>query len=271
MLKNKFLTFLRYVFLVLFSLIMIFPFYWMLIASFKTQGEAIAYPPTLIPNSWTLDNYIDVLTRTDIILYLGNSVFISALELVLCLSITILAAFATSHFDFKHKKLFFGLLISTSMVPVELLFIINYKTIVSLNLYDTYIAVILPFIASVYYTLLLYNNFCNMSNKLYNAAQIDGCSNFRYAVKILLPSSKPVILSIGLLNVISSWNSFMWPMLMIHTPSKRTWPFGLFTFATETWTNIPAVCATETLSILPMLLLFIFSRKYIFKSFTNKL
>ena len=149
------------------------------------------------------------------------------------------------------------------MIPFEMLIITNYTTIVNMKLYNTLPALVLPFVSSIFYTYILKNFFDTISDSLYYSARIDGASNWKYLWRIMVPIAKPSLFTIILLNALSSWNSFMWPLYITKDASSRTLPYGLQVFTTEAGSYPELLMAASTVVILPMIILFIFARKYI--------
>lgn len=246
------------------AIIMVFPFYWMLVSSLKTAPETNLFPPSMVPRDWTnFDNYAKALNTAPFGRYLLNSVIVCVANSGIVLFTTILAAFAFSRFRFPGRNLLLMLLLSMMMVPFELLVIINYQTIVKIGLYDTLYALILPFTSSIFYTYILYGFFLSVPEDLYSAAQVDGAGNWHYLWKVMVPAARPCIVTILLLNVMGSWNNFMWPKLVITHDELRTVPYGLFAFTTESGSNTEVIMAAATMGILPMLLLFLCARKQI--------
>ena len=184
-------------------------------------------------------------------------------SVVLVMFTTILAAYAFSRLQFPGRDLLFTLLLSMMMVPFELLVITNYQTTVRLNLYDSIPALILPFTSSIFYTYILRNFFMSVPDSLYYSAQVDGSSNWQYLWKVMVPIAMPSMVTILLLNAMASWNSFMWPKLIISTDRVRTLPWALVTFTTEAGSHDELIMAAATMVVLPMLILFLFARKQI--------
>ena len=257
---------LAYAILILGSVIMFFPFYWMLITAVKTFKESVVFPPTMFPEEITLDNFRYVISQTPFLRYMANSLLVSVVQLLFCIPITILGAFALARLKIKGKNIILAVMIAVTMVPFELIVLTNYRTVIDLGLNDNLLALIVPFISSVYYTVILRNSYLSSPVSLYFSAKLDGASDWKYLWKILVPLSKPTLFSISIFNLIASWNSFMWPMLVIKSPEIRTWPFGLFAFATEQWINIPLTMAAACIALIPVLVFFLFTRKYLVAS-----
>ena len=179
---------------------------------------------------------------------------------------TILAAFAFSRLKFPGREFIFSLLLSMMMVPFEMLIITNYTTIVKMNLVDTLPALIIPFTSSIFYTYILRDFFLSIPDSLYYSARVDGSSNWRYLWKIMVPMAKPSLVTIGLLNTISCWNSFLWTVIATNSTEVRTLPFGLYAFMTSSGIRYERLMAAATIVVLPMIVLFIFCRKSIITS-----
>ena len=252
-----------YIFLAIGAFFMIFPFIWMIITSFKTGFEANRVPPTFLPENPTFNNYLTALKVAPFGRYFLNSVIVTICCVALTMFNSILAAFSFSKLKFPGRDILFALLISMMMIPFEMLIITNYTTIVKMKLYDTLIALIIPFVSSIFYTYRL-RNFCmSVPDSLYYSAKVDGASDWQYLWEILVPIAKPSLVTIGLLNAIACWNSFLWSILVINSQQNRTLPFGLFAFTNETGIRYEVLMAGATIVVLPMIILFLFCRKNI--------
>lgn len=254
-----------YLVLIVFSILMLFPFYWMIISSLKSNLEISQKPPTFFPNDITFDNYAKVLEVVNWERYFLNSIIVAGLCVLVTLYTTITGAYFLSKSQLPGKHFILGILIGLMMVPYELLIVTNYTTIVKMNLNDSLLALVLPFMSSIFYTLLLKNYFDSISPSLYNAVMVDGGGEWRYLWRILVPASKPMLISISLFTLISSWNSFMWPLLIIKSEANRTVTFGVYAFISEGGEHFELMMALSVLSILPMVLVFAFMRKYLIR------
>jgi multiple sugar transport system permease protein len=253
-----------YLLIVFGMLIMMFPFYWMISSSFKAAGEMNLFPPTFAPRNWlNFNNYRLAFQTAPFARYFLNSVMVTTGSVVITATTTILAAFAFSRLKFPGRNLIFSLLLSMMMVPFEMLVITNYQTIVKVGLNDTLFALVIPFISSIFYTYILRNFFQTIPEGLYWSARVDGCTNWKYLWKIMVPIARPSLVTIILLNGLASWNSFMWPLLVIKRDANRTLPFGLYTYTTEVGANNELLMAASSVVILPMIILFLFARKQI--------
>ena len=252
-----------YIFLIFGALIMVFPFIWMILCSFKTHAEIIQTPPKFFPSHFRFENYVKAFSMAPFGKYFFNSIIVMILSVCCTTFTTILGAFAFSKMKFPGKDVIFAILLSLMMIPFEMLIITNYTTIVKLKLYNTIPALVLPFVSSIFYTYILRNFFDTISDSLYYAARIDGASNWFYLWRIMVPIAKPSLFTIILLNALSSWNSFMWPLYVTSDSHSRTLPYGLQVFTTEAGSLQELLMAASTIVVLPMIILFIIARKYI--------
>ena len=260
---------LTYSFLIAMAIIVIFPFYFMIISSLKTMDEYRLSVPTLFPRVLAFYNYAEVFTSPDLQLsqLFFNTVLVGVVSTVLSLVITVLSAFAFARLEFKGKNALFGALLATMMIPGELFTITNYQTINTFNWMNTYTVLIVPFLVSVFYIYLLRQNFMQIPNELYLAAKVDGCGDLKYLWKVMIPLALPTLISITILKMMGSWNSYMWPRLVANDDAHRLITNGLRTAFTnaEGVTNIPVQMAAVTVVSFPLFMVFIFLRKYIMK------
>jgi multiple sugar transport system permease protein len=273
-----------YFFLGLGAILMLFPFYWMISGSFKTYQEIIANPIVWVPANISLVNYQEALQVAPFVTYFQNTVIVAISNTVLTLITTILAAFAFSQFTFKGRDTVFALLLTTLMIPSELLIITNYSTVVQLGRWnrelaarfaflpegasriigiDTYGALVIPFIASIFYIYLLRQFFNQIPRQLYLAAKVDGCSDWKYMWTIMVPNSINALITIGLFNFISSWNAYIWPLLVTNNINMRVLSIGLRYFTGEAGSDYHLLMAAGTFVVLPLLVLYLFTRRFI--------
>ena len=261
-----------YAFLFLMALIIIFPFYWMIISSMKTVEEYRLSIPTLFPQYIDWKNYIQVFTNKDLLLgqLFANTVYVGIVSTILSLIITVLSAFAFARLEFKGKNALFAFLLATMMIPGELFTITNYQTVYHFGWMKTFTVLIVPFLVSVFYIYLLRQNFLQIPNELYLAAKVDGTSDIKYLWKVMIPLALPQLISITILKMMGAWNSYMWPNLVTKVTAEKNLSLitnGLrnaFTDASGV-TDIPVQMAAVALVSLPLFLVFIFLRKYIMK------
>lgn len=252
-----------YLFLSAGAVMMVLPFYWMIITAFKTPEQVTQMPPVWWPSSFLMDNFKYVLGSGEFARYIFNSMFVTVVSVSLTVSVTILTAFAFSRLKFPGRDVIFSLFLGFMMVPFELLAITNYTTIVKLHQIDTYQALIVPYIANILYIFILRNFFLEIPDSLYYAARVDGSSNGKYLWRVMVPIAKPAIITIVLLNSIDSWNSFLWPMLVTNESRMRTVTVGLTSFVQAAGIRYERLMAAAFIVVIPMVILFFFARKYI--------
>ena len=258
---------LLYAFLLLMALIVLFPFYWMVISSLKTLDEYRMSVPTFFPRRVMLSNYADAFTTANLGRLFLNTMYVGIVSTLLSLVITILSAFAFARLEFKGKNALFGALLATMMIPGELFTITNYSTVTKLGWMNTYTVLIVPFLVSVFYIYLLRQNFMQIPDELYLAAKVDGTGDFKYLLKVMIPLSLPTLISITILKMMGAWNSYIWPRLVANDEKHRMITNGLRNAFTETTGdgNYPVKMSAVALVSLPLFLVFIFLRKYIMK------
>ncbi len=245
-----------YLLVMLGSVVMVFPFLWMILSALKTASEVASTPPTFWPMAPTLQNFVGVFETVPFAQYLVNSLVIAFVAVIITQFTSILAAYGFSVLHFPGSDIVFSVLIAFMVVPFELLIITNYATISKLKLIDTMPALVLPFVVSAFYTFIIRNTFLAIPRGLYWSARIDGAGNWRYLWKVLVPVSKSTLVTTALLNAIASWNAFIWPLLVINSTTNRTIPLGLYAFITDAGVRYEMLMAASTLAVLPMLILF---------------
>jgi multiple sugar transport system permease protein len=251
------------------ALSMLLPFFWMVSTSLKTTGETLAIPPVWLPKDFKWENYQTAISMAPFGRYFINSLIIKLSSTLGEVVTSILAAFAFAKLQFFGKNLLFTVLIATMMFPFELLMIPNYLTLSKMGMIDTYWAMIIPFLASVFSVFMLKQNFEAVPKQLYYAAKVDGASDWRFLWQILVPMSKSSIVTVVILKMIGSWNSFMWPLMVTNETSLRPLPVGLQAFTTEAGTYFALLMAAATIVILPMIIVYLFLQKYIIKGISN--
>ena len=254
-----------YVFLIVMALIVLFPFYWMIISSLKTLEEYRLNVPTFWPQKIMFSNYAEAFTTANLGDLFVNTMIVGVSSTVLSLIITVLSAFAFARLEFKGRDTMFTLLLATMMIPGELFTITNYTTVTQLNWMNTYTVLIVPFLVRVFYIFLLRQNFLQIPNELYLAAKVDGTSDIKYLWKVMVPLALPTLISITILKMMGAWNSYMWPRLVANDEAHRLITNGLRNAFTTTSgdVNYPVQMAAVALVSAPLFLVFIFLRKYI--------
>lgn len=254
---------LRYFFLILGILILLLPFMYMLTSSLKTASEATAVPPVLLPSKAQWSNYIYAWNAKPFAVYFRNTFIVCAIVVGVTLIFSIMGAFAFTVYVFPCKQLLFFLFMLTMMVPEELLVIQNYVTVSNLNLIDTYLGIALPSIANGFYIFMLREHFTQMPAALFKAAKVDGCSDWKYLWRVVVPMNKNAIYTIGILSFIGEWNAFMWPNMVTRDDTHRMITSGLVTFRNNTASSYHYLMAASCIVILPIIVLYIVFRKQI--------
>ncbi|MBQ2766639.1 MAG: carbohydrate ABC transporter permease [Clostridia bacterium] len=256
-----------YTFLILMAVIIIFPFYWMLISSVKSISEYRLSVPTLFPREILLSNYVDAFQQANLGRLFLNTLYVGLVSTLLSLVITVLSAFAFARLEFKGKNALFAALLGTMMIPGELFTITNYATVNSFGWMDSFTVLIVPFLVSVFYIYLLRQNFLQIPNELYLAAKVDGTSDLKYLWKVMIPLALPTLISITILKMMGAWNSYVWPRLVANDEKYQLITNGLRNAFTDSTgdVNIPVQMAAVAIVSFPLFLVFIFLRKYIMK------
>lgn len=255
-----------HILLSLWAVIVLFPFYWMVLTSVKSYSAYNSeYIPKFFTLSPTLQNYVDAFTAVPLGRYFTNTLVFTLITTLLMLSVITLAAFAFARLEFKGKRLAFTLLLSLMMIPNELVIITNFVTITDLGLRNTFIGLILPSVTSVFYIYLLKENFAQIPDELYYAAKVDGTSDFKYLTKVMIPICSPTMITIVILKVIECWNSYVWPRLITDDENYFLVSNGIQAIRESGFgrENIPAMMAAVVVISVPLIALFLIFRNKI--------
>ena len=255
-----------YIMLAAWALLVLFPFYYMILTSLKNYG---AYNSEFIPKLYTLtptfENYVTAFTSVPLADYFVNTLIYTLVTTALMLIVSILAAFAFARLDFRGKNLAFTLFLSLMMIPSELVVITNFVTITNMDLRNTFTGLILPSVTSVFYIYLLKENFAQIPDELYLAAKVDGTKDIKYLLKVMVPICRPTIITVVILKVIECWNAYVWPRLVTDDPDYFLVSNGIQAireggFGRE---NIPAMMAAVVAVSAPLIVLFLIFRNKI--------
>lgn len=255
-----------YFLLAVWALVVLFPFYWMVLTSFKSYGE---YSSEWIPKFYsanpTFENYNTAFSAVPLSGYFGNTLIFTLATTAIMLFVTVLAAFAFSRLEFKGKNLVFTIFLALMMIPSELVVITNFVTVTEMDLRNTFTGLILPSVTSVFYIYLLKENFAQVPNELYYAAKADGTSDFKYLWKVMIPICRPTIVTVTILKVIECWNSFVWPRLVTDDRAYYLVSNGIQEIRENGFgrENIPAMMAAVCVISLPLIVLFLIFRNKI--------
>ena len=256
----------QYTLLVFWALLVLFPFYWMLLTSVKSYGSYNAeYIPKLFTLSPTLSNYAEAFRAVPLGKYFLNTVIFTLATTAVMLIVTVLAAFAFARLNFPGKDLVFTLFLSLMMIPSELVVITNFVTITDMDLRNTFLGLILPSVTSVFYIYLLKENFAQVPDELYYAAKVDGTSDLKYLFKVMIPICQPTIVTVTILKVIECWNSFVWPRLITDDANYYLVSNGIQEIRENGFgrENIPAMMAAVVVISAPLIVLFLVFRRKI--------
>ena len=256
----------QYTLLTIWALLVLFPFYWMLLTSVKSYGSYNSeFIPRLFTLSPTLENYGSAFSQVPLGRYFLNTLVFTVITTALMLFVTVLAAFAFSRLRFRGRDLIFTAFLSLMMIPTELVVITNFVTVTDLNLRNSFLGLILPSVTSVFYIYLLKENFSQIPDELYYAAKVDGTSDFKYLWKVMIPICQPTIVTITILKVIECWNSFVWPRLITDDQNYFLVSVGIQEIRENGFgrENIPAMMAAVVVISVPLIVLFLIFRKKI--------
>ncbi len=263
--KNRILKTVIYIFLATWAIIVIFPFYWMLISSIKSYGSYDSDWMNFFASHPTFENYKTAFSAVPLGGYFLNTLIFTLVTTGLMIIVTVLAAFAFARLDFKGKDLVFTIFLSLMMIPTELVVITNYVTITELSLKNTFAGLILPSVTSVFYIYLLKENFAQVPDELYYAAKVDGTSDIKYLFKVMMPICKPTIVTITILKIIECWNSYVWPRLITDNQAYFLVSNGIQEIRESGFgrQNIPAMMAAVVVISVPLIVLFLVFRNKI--------
>ena len=249
-----------YFLLAIWGLLVLFPFYWMVMTSFKSysayNGEFI---PKIVTLSPTIQNYFEAFSAVPLARYFGNTVLFTLVTTAVMLVVTVLAAFAFSRLEFPGRDLMFTIFLALMMIPAELVVITNFVTVTNLDLRNSFTGLVLPSVTSVFYIYLLREHFAQIPDELYYAAKVDGTSDLKYLVKVMVPMCKPTVVTITILKVIECWNSYVWPRLITDEEAYYLVSVGIQQIRENGFgrDNIPAMMASVVVICLPLIVLFL--------------
>ncbi|MHB8106228.1 MAG: carbohydrate ABC transporter permease [Candidatus Cryosericum sp.] len=241
--------------------LVVFPFYWMIVTSLQPQDAVFSVPPQLWPRHLTFQNYVDAWNSAPWLRYFGNTLFVAVASTLISLATSSLAAFAFACINFRGKEALFSLVLSVMMIPAATTLIPNFLIIRTLGWYDKFYALIIPFAASVFGIFLLRQYFMSMPKELWEAAQIDGASRLRYFRSIALPLAKPAIVTIAINSFLGSWTSFLWPTVMTQSQDKQLIEVALNAFLGEKGQQWSQLAAASVFTTIPIVILFFFVQR----------
>ncbi len=264
--KQRIVKTLTYALLTFWGFVVLFPFFWMVLTSIKSYGEYNSeYIPKFYSDNPTIQNYLDAFTQVPLAQYFLNTLIFTIITTAVMLVVITLAAFAFARLEFKGKDALFVLFLSMMMIPNELVIITNFVTITDLDMRNTFAGLILPSIMSVFYLYLLKETFQQIPDNLYQAAKVDGTSDFKYLLRVMIPIAKPTLVTITILKVIECWNSYVWPRLITDDTAYFLVSNGIQEIRENGFgrENIPAMMAAVVVITLPLIILFLLFRNKI--------
>lgn len=262
------LNIVKYFFLSVWAIVVLFPFYWMILTSLKSYSSySSEYVPKFFTLSPTLQNYKDAFTSVPLGKYFTNTLIFTVATTIFMLVVIILAAFAFSRLEFKGKNFVFTVFLALMMIPNELVIITNFQTITEWGFRNTFTGLILPSVTSVFYIYLLKENFEQIPDELYKAAKVDGTSDFKYLTRVMLPISRPTVITVTILKIIECWNSYVWPRLITDDSAYYLVSNGIQEIRESGFgkENIPAMMAAVVVISLPLIVLFLIFRNKVMK------
>ncbi len=259
-----------YTFLSIMAIIVLIPFYWMINTAFKSSAESMLTTPTLFPTEIMWENFTYVITattaKTTFSRALFNTIFVGVISTCCTFVTTVCGAFAFSRLKFKGQTVLFSVLLATMMIPGEMFVVTNYVTVSKFQWVNTYQALIIPFIVSVFYIFLLRQTFKQIPNELYYAAKVDGTSDFKYLIKVMIPMAKATLITILILDLMGAWNSYVWPNLIQNDENMRlisNWMRNSFTDSDAGVSQMNYQMMASFVVTLPLFFVFVFCRKHI--------
>lgn len=261
--RNAALTALKYVVLTIGALVMMFPFIWMLLTSLKTLPESVSIPPQWMPSDPQWENYEYSWNLVPFGMYFRNTIWVGILSVAVTLVLSILGAYAFSIYSFPGHNICFYLFMLTMMVPSEILIIQNYVTCSDLGMLDTFSGIVLPTVANGFYIFMLQEYFMQTPPSLFKAAKVDGCSNLKFLIKVVIPMNVNAIVTVAILTFITAWNSFMWPLIVTMSDEHTLLSVGLLRFRQASSSNLHNQMAAACIVLLPMVVFYIIFHKKI--------
>lgn len=266
--RSSILKFLIYTLLVFLSAVFLMPIVWVIFSSFKPAGELFTWPPTLLGRNPSLDNYTQVFAAGDFGRWFLNTVVVSVLATVLTVIVNIMAGYVFAKYEFKGKKLLFGMVMVTLMIPLEVIMIPIFKVIVSTHMYNNLWGLIIPAVASPTAVFLVKQYYEPIPDALMEAARIDGASEMQILMRIMLPLAKPIISVLCIFSFMWRWNDYLWPKLVINSKTKYTLQLALANFSGEYSVDWSSLLAMSVISMIPVLVVFLTLQKYIIGGMT---
>lgn len=264
--KKKIMRFSMNVAAVLLIVIFLFPLLWMLLTSFKSAEEILRVPPSILPDSFNLNNYREALARQPVFRFIGNSLIVSGFSCLFSVMITAMAGYGFSKYEFPGKEIMFFIILSFLIVPFQSIVVPLYQWVAKFKLTDTYIGIALPLLVSAFGVFLMRQAMDTIPNDLIEAARIDGSSEFKTFWHVVFPNVKAFVATQAIIKFLWSWNEFYWPMVITNKPEMKVITNGIQAFTSMYYTEYNLVMAVAVLSILPMAVMFAIFQKGIVRA-----
>lgn len=254
---------LTYAALIALSLLVVTPVIWAVLSSFKSRSELAERPPSLLPDSFGLDNYTEALSRFDFGVYLSNSVIVTVGATVLTLAINSMAAYALAKYNFRGRDLLFLVILGTIMIPLQIILIPLHQVTADLGLTNSLLGMIIPPAATPTGVFLLRQYMLTIPDDLIEAARIDGAGEFRIFLRLILPLCRPALAVVTIFSVIWRWNDFLWPLVIAQSQDLYTLPVALAQFNSEEVVPFDYILAMSVVSMIPVVIAFLFTQRHI--------
>lgn len=249
---------------ILIGIVIVFPVVYCFLSAFKTQGEFASYPPVLFPESFfNLENFAHVFEKTPILRFMLNSLIVSGIGTIARIVFALLAAYAFAYYEFKGKNILFIIVLATMMLPGDTLIITNYLTVSKLGLLDNYLGMCITSLVGASQMFILRQHFKTIPKEFREAAQIDGCHNIAFILRVLLPVSRPILIILSVQSFVALWNSYLWPLLVTNKTEMRTVQVGITMLTTVNDTNYSLIMAAVAIVLIPSFILFTMLRRNI--------
>lgn len=255
-------TIAHYLLLSLIALVCVFPFWWTLVAALSGDGDAFRFPPALWPQAPTLDNFGEVFRVIPMLAFYKNSLLIAAFSVFWKLLLCSMAAYPLSRMHFRGRRLVFGIILATMVLPTEVNFLVNFITVTKLSLVDSYTGVILPNVVSAVAILLLKQAFDEVPQDLLDAARVDGAGESTIFWRIVLPLIAPWLATVGILTAVEAWNDYIWPAIVMSTPDRFPLAVGVRYLGGTFGSSTRVIAAGTVLTVLPILAAFLFTQRF---------
>lgn len=266
--KGGYLRLLLYMFLILGAIVMVIPFVWMFLSSFKSDSDVFAYPPRWLPSYWRIRNFSDVFRIAPFARYYMNSIFVTTMITVGQVSISILAAYSLARLNFPLKTAIFLVIVSTLIMPFEVLVIPTFMIVHRLGWVDSYQGLIVPCLFNAFAIFFLKQFFESVPKDLEDAAKIDGCNLLGILLHVIIPNTRPAIGTITLFSFLTHWRDYLWPLIITNSTRLRTLPIGLKYFIGEGGSQYNLMMAAAVLATVPILLVYIIAEKQFVRTMT---